>query len=410
MAPLLFINKDPQNFNKSKGFDKFLNASHSARRPRRKLPTSKFLTTYSGAITSEDDWTCDRARSLSLVRQIIAPGQHTGDPFSSTAMRIHHDAFSMIHYFLVWTMSRNQVITIKSTEKGLSSQMTTVEPLVVVAKAVGDELHMASLLSFVACLMDAGASDKIYRTRVREMTSQSLRLLRKGLQAWIPSTLESAALIPDILYLAYTALYLREIPAARNHVKAIQILVTSAGGYTELGPHVLRSIIFADICCSLPDLRKPLFDMSKHQFPPVPLTSICTASMLDDEVQLVHETLFQSTADADCKKYALTIVEMAQAVHNPRHQKSDVHWVFIKCLTMLSNLLGSFREDAITNPRVDSLREDTDAHPTSTLKLWLDGRPPNSVSSSGLSSCGKSRGAPNVVTSCQRSNQSVAPL
>jgi hypothetical protein len=292
------------------------------------------------------------------MRQITPPEQHAGfDPFNSSAMRIHRDAFSMIQYFLVRTMSRDQVMTIKSIQNSISCRITTAKPNAVVAKAISDELHMATLLSFVACLMDAGASSKRSRTRIREMTSLSLRLLRSRLHANIPSALESAAMVPDILYLAYTSLYLREIVAARNHVKAIQILVTIAEGFDKLGPHVLHSIMFADICCSLPNLRSPLFDMSKHQLPSVPLTSNLATSLLDEEGHLVQEALSRSTADVQCKKYAYAIVEMAQAVHKSRasyQQRSDVHWVTPKCLLMLSNLLGSFREEAISYPSVNA--------------------------------------------------------
>lgn len=368
---LLFINKSSQSqsLTNSTGREKFLISSHVSRQHKKNRPArSKPFSTASNAargplqlpkssdtnissakqndIPSEDEWMRGQETTSALVRQITAPGQHV-DPFDMTALRINRNSFNMIQFFLVWTTPRDNVLTIEPIEKSLNYRVATVRPNEVVEKAIADELHMASLLSFVACLMDADRPGNQGLTQIWEMTNQALGMLRKRLRSDIHSEL-----VFDILNLAYAALYLGETPAARNHVKALRNLVESSGGYSVLAPHTLPSIMYADVCCSLPGLRQTVFDMRKHELPKFPPMPWSPVSSLYDEAQLVKMQLFHYTADVQCKEYAMAIVEMAQVLHHAHedsHQSPNAYWVMLKCLTLLSNLLAGFQKEVESN-------------------------------------------------------------
>lgn len=362
---LLFINKSSQSssLTSSTGRERFLISSHVSQQHKKKRPQplNASLSILSFAepppgetstpnqcSTAQDDGHNKDVRESSqkeapiLVRQITAQGQHV-DPFNSTALRMTRDSFQMIEYFLSWTLPRDNVLTIEPAEKSLNYRVATVRPGEVVEKALADELHMASLLSFVACLIDGQSPGRSGLTRVWEIANQALVMLRKRLEGVTRSDL-----VFDILNLAYAALYLGETLAARAHVQALRSLVESSGGYRVLAPHTLPSIMYADVCCSLPGLRQTVFDMSRHDLPSEPPMTWSSVSSLYDEAQLVKMVLFHYNADAQCKDYAFAILEMAQVLyHAHRHpeRSQNAYWVMLKCLTLLSNVLANFQKE-----------------------------------------------------------------
>jgi hypothetical protein len=366
---LLFINKDSQSssLTRSTGRERFLIGSHisqqhkkkrqqlskaiSTSRRRAKLPLENASKPSSSSIepdelTSEEVSNQENEHASILIRQITAQGQHV-DPFNSTALRINRNTFQMIQYFLFWTLPRDNVLTIEPIEKSLNYRIATVRPNEVVEKALADELHMASLLSFIACLIDGQSPGQKGLTRIWEVTNQALGMLRQRLRGDTRSDL-----VFDILNLAYAALYLGETLAARAHVQALRSLADSSGGYTVLTPHTLPSIMYADVCCSLPGLRQTVFDMSNHELPRDPPMTWLPVSSLYDEAQLVRMQLFHYDADPQCKEYAFAIVEMAQVLHYA-HQNPELsqnaYWVMLKCLTLLSNLLANFQKEVESN-------------------------------------------------------------
>jgi hypothetical protein len=357
---LLFINKTSQSssLTQSNGKEKFLISSHVSQQHKKKRPQLS-KTSLTGkrrqeslepgisakaptTTPSEDEWGRGQQQASVLVRQITAPGQHV-DPFNSTALRISPDSVMMIEYFLFWTLPRDNVLTIEPTEKSLNYRVATVRPNEVIEKALSDELHMASLLSFAACLIDGQSPGHKGLTRIWEVTNKALGMLRKRLRGDTRSDL-----VFDILNLAYAALYLGETLATRAHVQALRNLVESSGGYNVLAPHTLPSIMYADVCCSLPGLRQTVFDMSKHELPKDPPITWSSVPSLYLEAQLVKIKLFHYNADAQCKDYAFAIVEVAQVLHcahkNPE-QSQNAYWVMLKCLTLLSNILANFQKE-----------------------------------------------------------------
>ena len=372
MAPLLFINKSSQSesLSRSSGKERFLISSHASRQFNRRFPrlselpisaaqvkttdhnhpvflqlaTSKSDAGSEKQVVPETETESLRKRTPTALMGQISPSGQSLDPFGSTALRIHRDACNMISYFLAWTTPRENVLTIEPDQNQLSYRVAMVRPNEVVKKAVADELHMASLLSFVVCLMDAEQPGHIGLLRIWEMTNQALALLRKRLQGQSPSDL-----VFDILNLAYSAPSLRETAAARRHVRALRDLVASEGSFGILAPHTLPSIMYADVCCSLPGLRSTVFDMTKHDLPQAPPMPWDAVPSLHKEAQLVQMQLSSCSSSEQCKEYAVHILEMAQVLRHSQdgsqQQLSNEYWVMLKCLTLISNLLARFRRD-----------------------------------------------------------------
>ena len=281
MAPLLFVNKTLQSksLTRSTGRAKFLIDSHVSRQNRKKSPSESSRHTLASCDKCSDEPASSPSEAVfdiercplktPLIRQIHTPGQ-SADPFGSTSLRIDRDAGKMISYFLTWTMPRDNVLTIEPDTTSLSYRVATVRPHEVVQKAIADDLHMASLLSFVACLMDAVQPDRQGPTRIWEITNQALFLLRHRLKVDVDSDM-----VFDILNLAYSALYLGETAAARKHIQALKDLVTFKGSYSVLAPHTLPSIMYADVCCCLPGLRSTVFVRTLKSTPPLFSYSFC---------------------------------------------------------------------------------------------------------------------------------------
>lgn len=390
MAPLLFINKSQQSssLTRSTGKEKFLINRHVSRQHRKRLSKS---TTASFESSDDNDVDLqapsqpgeilqDQMHNTghAIIRQINVPGQSV-DPFGSTALRINPDACNMMAYFLTWTAPRDNVLTIEPDDTSLTYRVATVRPNEVVEKAISDDLHMASLLSYIICLMNAEQPGCYGSTRIWEVTNQALSLLRKRLQAEADSNM-----VFDILNLAYSALYLGETAAARKHIRALGDLVAFKGGYSVLAPHTLPSIMYADVCCSLPGLRSTIFDLSQHELPAAPPIPWVPVPSLHKEAQLVHLQLLQHCPHGQCRDYASHIVEMVQVLHTTRsdfqtQQSPNAYWVMLTCLTLLSNILAVFQKSIAssqgwaavafpTTNAVDSIRLETTRI---CLLLWM---------------------------------------
>jgi hypothetical protein len=172
--------------------------------------------------------------TLPLVRQIIGKGR-TADPFDCTAMRVDSNAFQLIHFYLIF--NNHQDASAQNSRNNFPRDPATSGPAVMVLSALSNELHMFSLLSYIATcgIIDVGRLGSIGHARSPYFVQKALTGLQERLLSDANGNID---LLYDAALLGGTAVHRGEFEAAKAHRRATKFLVESLGGFHAILAHL----------------------------------------------------------------------------------------------------------------------------------------------------------------------------
>jgi hypothetical protein len=282
--------------------------------------------------------------NLRLLRPIIGKGQ-AADPFDCTAMRLDSDMFQLIHFYL--NSTNHQDVSADILNLKVSGNPGTCGPATIVSGALSDELHMFSLLAYVATsgVMDDTRSGGIGSPRSAYFVQKALAHLQKRLRSTRTGDFE---LLHAAALLGGTAIHRNEFDAAKVHRRATKYLVESMGGFQSLPPHLVGPILGLDLSLSVSTLRQPLFDFTGPEYqtfrPPSPWTANNTLKFIGIASQNTASVL---TMDKRLRMFLRDLIRIGQVLecaYKDPESSMNAFWVSPKCATMILNLLSTIGE------------------------------------------------------------------
>jgi hypothetical protein len=368
LVPFLWVNKDAQSSSSSHSTDISASInSHSqrwrARQIRREkqrelwqkttaarkvleagLMTGQEAVSYNRPIFPKVDAEKHPHEDLRLLQPIIGKGQAV-DPFDCTALRLDSDMFQMIHFYLNSTSHQDVSADILSHK--VSGNPAACGPAAIVSSALSDELHMFSLLSYVATcgVMDDTRSGGIGSPRSAYFVQKALTHLQKRLHSTRTRDFE---LLHAAALLGGTAIHRNEIDAAKVHRRATKYLVDTMGGFRSIPPHLVGPILGLDLSLSVSTLSQPLFDFTGPEYHTFSTPSPWTANDTLNSIGIASQnTASVLTLDKRFRVFLRDLIRIGQVlecVYREPESSMNAFWVPLKCATMILSLLSTTGE------------------------------------------------------------------
>ena len=307
----------------------------------------------------DDPEDVDRCWECPKIQQVVPQGQAT-DPFNSTALRVNSDALYLVRFYRMWTTHDAEDYA-QTWEDAFANDRLASSFNMIVADAMSNELHMYSLLSHAATLMEKRYMGAISSQRTTFIVRQALKALQHRLGS---SNSEDAATLLDLLYdtanLGIAAMHRGEDQAALIHLRASKYLIDKLGGFQAVPPHLVPTILATDLYTSTSNLICPVFDFSAPGYQgsaPVPFTPDASLQLIGRKCrsnscgQMLDER-FENFFDD-----IVYVVEVLEAALTVRETAANTFWVPWKTTMMALNLLActceqeDLKEASLSSPR-----------------------------------------------------------
>jgi hypothetical protein len=365
LVPLFWVNKDAQSQLSSHSMDISASINSHAQRWRsrqirqekqrvlwqkttaaRKIleagsTTRQEIVSYNRPISPKVDAEKHAHEDLRLLRPIIGKGQ-AADPFDCTAIRLDSDMFQLIHFYL--SSTNHQDVSADIWSHKVSRSPATCGPATIVSSALSDELHLFSLLSYVATcgVMDDTRSGGIGSPRSAYFVEKALAHLQERLRS---TRTRDFGLLHATALLGGTAIHRNELDAAKAHRRATKHLVDTMGGFRSIPPHLVGPILGLDLSLSVSTLRQPLFDFAGPEYhtfsTPSPWTANDTLNSMGIASQNTASVL---TLDKRLRMFLRDLVRIGQVLecaYRDPESSMNAFWVPLKCATMILSLLST---------------------------------------------------------------------
>jgi hypothetical protein len=306
--------------------------------------TRQEVVSYNRPISPKVDAENHPHEDLRLLRPIIGKGQ-AADPFDCTAIRLGSDMFHLIHFYL--NSTNHQDVSTDIFYHKVSGNPATCGPAAVVSSALSDELHMFSLLSYVATcgIMDDTRSGGIGSPRSAYFVQKALAHLQKRLRSTKASDFE---LLHAAALLGGTAIHRNEFDAAKAHRRATKYLVETLGGLRSIPPHLVGPILGLDLGLSVSTLRQPLFDFTGPEYHTFSTPSPWTANDTLKSIGIASQnTASVLTLDKRLRIFLRDLIWVGQVLEcacKDPESSMNAYWVPLKCATMILSLLSTTGE------------------------------------------------------------------
>jgi hypothetical protein len=306
--------------------------------------TRQEITSHNRLLSPKADTERHPHEDFPLLDQLIGKGQGA-DPFDCTAIQISSDLFHLIHSYLLSTNHQDLSADIATHEA--SSNPPACGPAAIVSGALSDELHMFSLLSYVATcgVMDDTRSGGIGSPRSAYFVQKALARLQERLRSASSGDFE---LLYAAALLGGTAVHRNEFDAAKAHRRATKYLVEAMGGLHSIPPHLVGPILGLDLSLSVSTLKRPLFDFTGPEYhtfiTPAPWTANDALESIGMAIQSTASVLM---LDRHLRIFLWDLIRVGQVLecaYKDPGSSMNAFWVPPKCATMILRLLSTVGE------------------------------------------------------------------
>jgi hypothetical protein len=182
--------------------------------------------------------TCDTSRDLQW--------KSTLEPFNAM-MQVDGDSYELIRFYIVWGNPQ--------AGSKLRSEQRTDWPYMIIQLALSDKLHMLSLLSYIASMMDYLHLENVGQPRRARIMQKALEELQTRLR---PQSDTSFELLYDVWCLFRAAEFQYDAHAASAHLKFIKHLMTTPDELQTLPFHLVKTINDVDLGEIFPGSTRPV--------------------------------------------------------------------------------------------------------------------------------------------------------
>jgi hypothetical protein len=188
-------------------------------------------------------------------------GGGSGDPFSSSIIRLDIRRHALIRYFVSDCLPSLYVMEDSNYRKW--TRMPSLEDEV--SRCIRDSTRCYSTLAMASSFAELARYNKSQSSTALVPSQDTLYFKMRAvneLKKAVASNAPKFALIWSVIMLTACECFIGNVQAQRIHLRGLSQLLESLGGFKVLPPFLLDSAVITDINSAIPLLAKPIFPLT----------------------------------------------------------------------------------------------------------------------------------------------------